>query len=156
MNRSRVLLPVILASILVLTACSPSSTEETTSEPATSTPAVSYPWKVVYADDDPKTFMLPGNLVVGLDFGREISRDEQTEFKGKAKIIDGNGKGYECIASMTAGSITTTREGKTYEFGPSIFFAFDAESNAPDYSFELEDWPPFDLGDPFSEPIYSP
>ena len=36
--------------------------------------------------------MLPGNLVVGVDFGREISREEQSEFKGKANVADGRGK----------------------------------------------------------------
>jgi len=100
--------------------------------------------------------MLPGNLVVGVDFGREISRDEQTEFKGKAGMTDGKGKAYSCIGSMTSSSMTITRGGETYEFGPTVYFAFDVESGVPNYSFTFEDWPPVDLGDPFSQPIYSP
>ena len=157
MSRSRLFLFVALTSVLVFGACTTSPTEDLTSEaPTASTPAAGCPWKVVYAADDPSSFMLPGNLVVGLDFGRAISSEEQSEFKGKVSIADGKGKEYECIASMTCSSMTITRGGETYEFGPTIFFSFDVESGVPSYSFKFEDWPPVDLGNPFSQPIYSP
>jgi hypothetical protein len=77
--------------------------EVTTTPPTTTpvtTPTVSCPWKVIYADDDPGSFMLPGNLLVGPDFNREISSEEQNELRAKASIADGNGGRYKCIATM--------------------------------------------------------
>ena len=118
--------------------------------------ATACPWKVVYATDDPGSLMLPGNLVVGVNFGREISSEEQSEFKGKASMANGGGEEYQCIATMTSSSMTITKDSETYEFGPTIFFSFDVESGVPSYSFKFEDWPPVDLENPFSQPIYSP
>ena len=152
MRHGWLFLLVILTASSILLACGPSTGP--TESPAG--PTESRPWKVVYASDDPGSFMLPGNLLVGVDFGREISREEQNEFKGKAKITDGKGKGYECMGSMTGSSMTVTRGGKTYAFGPTMFFAFNVESGVPRYSFIFEDWSPVDLGNPFSQPIYSP
>ena len=100
--------------------------------------------------------MFPGNLVVSVDFGREISREEQSEFKGKASVVDGKRKECQCIASMTSNSMTITSAGKTYEFDSIIFFSFGVEPGMPSYSFKFEDWPSVDLENPFSQPIYSP
>ena len=145
----------MLVATLVLSSCG-SAVEEGEEEEKAGEPAATCPWKIVYATDDPGSLMLPGNLVVGVDFGREISREEQTEFKGKADMADGRGKEYQCIATMISSSMTITKEGETHEFGPTIFFAFDVESGVPSYSFKFEDWPPVDLGNPSSQPIYSP
>lgn len=159
MRHRWLLLLGILTALSIFLACgSATGPTESTAGPTESTasPTESRPWKVVYASDDPRSFMLPGNLLVGVDFGREISREEQNEFKDKARITDGKGKGYECMGSMTGSSMTVTRGGKTYAFGPTMFFAFSVESGVPEYSFILEDWSPVDLGNPFSQPIYSP
>lgn len=110
--------------------------------------------KVVYAADDPGSFFLPGNLVVGLDFGKEISEAERDQFRVSTSISDGKGGEYECIAAMTCGSMGITRGDKNYQFGPCIFFSFDVEKGVPNYKIKLEDYSPFNLGDPFTEPIY--
>jgi hypothetical protein len=156
------LLPILILVIAVLAfkACAPSTTTTTPATKATTIPvttqALSNPWKVIYADDDPDTFWLPGNLVVGLDFGREISEAERSQFEAEASIVDNNNSRFECIALMTAGSMNITREGKSYQFGPCVFFAFDVGSGSPDYTFSLEGCIPVDLGDPFSKPICEP
>lgn len=139
----------------------PTTTTTTTSKTPTptititpTTTTASRPWEVIYADDDPGSFFLPGNLVIGLDFGREISEAERSQFEAGASITDSKNNRFECLALMTAGSMNITRQGKTYQFGPCVFFAFDIKSGIPDYTFSLEGWPPVNLGDPFSKPIY--
>ena len=156
MRNVTILLVLIFMTVFVIGACGTSTTRTTTpvTTPTTTSPAT-YPWKVIYADDDPGSFMIPGNLVVGLDFGKEISEVERDQFMVGTSIADNKGSQYECIAAMTCSSMDITREGKSYQFGPCIFFSFDVEKGVPSYKFKLEDWSPFDLGDPFTKPIYS-
>ena len=156
MRNVTVFLVLILASVSVIGACGPSTTQTTTpvTTPTVTSPTT-YSWKVIYAADDPGSFFLPGNLVVGLDFGKEISEAERDQFRVNTSIADGKGSKYACIAAMTCSSMNITRGDKSYQFGPCIFFAFDVEKGVPSYKIKFEDWSPFDLGDPFSEPIYS-
>ena len=91
-----------------------------------------------------------------VDFGRGISRDEQSEFKVKATVAGGTGKEYPCIASMPRSSMIIPSGRNTYELGPTIFFFFDVEPSVSNCSFKFEDCLSVDLGNPFSQPIYSP
>jgi hypothetical protein len=153
---------ITLVALLVTVSCKTANTtvqssiQTSTTQITTSSPDVSRPWRVVYASGDPSSFMLPGNLVVGLDFSRQISGTERDEFKSKAAITDGSKKQYTALAAMTCGSMSITKDGKTLEFGPCIFFAFSVDKGVPSYSFKLAEWQPVDMGNPFSKPIYSP
>jgi len=160
MRNVTVFLVFIFVTVFVIGACGPSTIQTTTPTTTpvtkpTATQPTTYPWKVIYADDDPGSFFLPGNLIVGLDFGKEISEAERDQFRVGTNIADGKDSQYECIAAMTCGSMNITRGDKSYQFGPCIFFAFDVEKGVPSYKINLEDWSPFDLGDPFTEPIYA-
>lgn len=156
MKYINLLLILALAAVLVFQACGASTTTTPTTKTGTTqttTQAVSRTWEVIYADDDPGSFFLPGNLVIGLDFGREISEAERDQFKAGASIADSKGNHFECLAAMTAGSMSITRNNKSYQFGPCMFLAFDIENGTPNYSLSLEG-SSVNLGDPFSNPIY--
>ncbi len=156
MRYRNLLLILVLTAVLVFQACGTTQTTTPTTKTGTTqttTQAASRPWEVIYADDDPGSFFLPGNLVIGLDFGREISEAERSQFKAGASITDSKNSRFECLALMTAGSMNITRQDKSYQFGPCVFFAFDIENGTPNYSFSLEG-SSINIGDPFSKPIY--
>gem|GEM_PF-6340947 len=155
MRRALLVVAMLLVLLLMLPGCGGGVSEGTPTPTPTSRSVATAAWRVVYAADDPGSFMLPGDLVVGVDLG-SASPEDREKLRGTAKVVNKAGVEYECIAAMNAGSMTLTRGGKTYQFGPTAFCSFDIESRVPGYRFLFGEEPPVDLGDPFSTPVYSP
>lgn len=130
----------------------------TTLAPPAPTPTPAEPWKVVYANGSDYDISY---LVVGVDFGREVSEEELDALTEKASVVDGTEFRWTCYNATSCSSATYTIGDKVYQFGSIVFFYITVSYN-PEYASM---WAPFvfwfgdssvDLGDPFVETIYAP